>query len=36
MQEFQRFQNLSGFEASSLQEKFQEIKELLILFGIPW
>jgi len=36
MQEFQKFQNLSEFEAGSIQEKFNEIKELLILFGIPW
>ena len=36
IQEYQKLQNLSEFEAGSITEKFNEIKELLILFGIPW
>lgn len=36
MEQFQKFQNLNELEGDSIQERLREIKELLIMFGIPW
>jgi len=36
MEKFQQFQNLSELEGGSIQDKLREIKEMLIMFGIPW
>lgn len=36
MDQFQKFQNLSDLEGGSIQDKLREIKELLIMLGVPW
>ena len=36
MEQFQKFQNLEDLEGGSIQDKLREIKELLVMLGVPW
>ena len=36
MEEYNKLVNIQGLEGGSIQDKFEEIKYLLTLFGIPW
>jgi len=36
MEQFNQYQNIAELEGGGIQDRFEEIKYLLTLFGIPW
>ncbi|EAS06115.1 XPG amine-terminal domain protein (macronuclear) [Tetrahymena thermophila SB210] len=35
-EEYQRFLNLGELDSETIQDKFQQVRQLLLLFGVPW